>query len=314
MDEYLYSVVPVEMGEDFHLEALKAQSGAARTSAFYKKGIHADDGYDLCDGSHCLSYRGVSSENDITIQAVNETSGRVMTYEGEAINAVYFASSGGVTDSSENVWNEPVPYLRGVNDPVEHEPSVWARSFSYGEIQSLLASDGVNIGTVTSVSITRTSDLGRVQELTIQGTAGTETYTKEGIRTFFSGTKGGSLDSRYFTLGGNTLSGGGTSVTEVMLYDGLIAARTSVAHLFAVSADGVPVALAAPQITDGTSYAAGGGPKKLDIAVPGGDVAIVGSGWGHGVGLSQRGAEGLAQSGQAYDQILRHYYTGIVIE
>jgi stage II sporulation protein D len=302
------------MDEQFHLEALKAQAVAARTYALYKKGIHSDDGYDLCDGSHCLTYRGFSGENNITIQAVNETSGRVMTYEGKAINAVYFASSGGVTDSSENVWNEPVPYLRGVSDPIEYEASVWARSFSYGEIQSLLASDGVNIGTVTGVSVTRTSDLGRVQELTIHGTAGNKTYTKEGIRTFFSGSKGGSLSSRYFTMNGNTLPGGNTSVTEVMLYDGLIAERRPTASLFAVSADGMPVALTAPEISDGVNYAAGGGSKTLDIAVPGGDVVFVGSGWGHGVGLSQRGAEGLARSGMVYDQILRHYYTGITIE
>ncbi|MFO7820200.1 MAG: SpoIID/LytB domain-containing protein [Halanaerobacter sp.] len=115
LEEYLMSVVPSEMIASWPLEALKVQSVAARSYTLANLDKHKQESYDLCSTVHCAAYRGIKSEHERSNQAVKETAGEIMTYDGQPINAVYSANSGGHTENSEDVWNFAVPYLKGVS-------------------------------------------------------------------------------------------------------------------------------------------------------------------------------------------------------
>ena len=125
LEEYLYGVVPAEMGKGYHAEALKAQAVAARTYAMTKLGAHKESGYELCDTTNCQVYKGCSVEAESTTNAVDATRGELACYDGKPIEAVFSASAGGYTENSENVWYAEVPYLRAVPELVAYEDSMW---------------------------------------------------------------------------------------------------------------------------------------------------------------------------------------------
>lgn len=130
LDEYLYGVVSAEMPASFEKEALKAQSIVARTYTIYKI-IHnggKHEGADICDDSSCCQ-AWISKEDRLSkweeieresnwnkiVQAVNETKGKIITYNGEPINAFFHSNSGGSTEAPINVWGgSGYPYLQTV--------------------------------------------------------------------------------------------------------------------------------------------------------------------------------------------------------
>lgn len=117
LEDYLRGVVPAEMSSAVYpqLEALKAQALAARTYAVKNRGQYADKGFDICNTAACQVYKGVAIEQEMTDRAIAQTSGEVITYKGEPINALFSSTSGGHTEHAENIFGgEPVPYLRGV--------------------------------------------------------------------------------------------------------------------------------------------------------------------------------------------------------
>jgi stage II sporulation protein D len=115
LEDYLYGVVPAEMGPRIYdeIEGLKAQAVAARTYAVRNLGQFRSEGYDICPGPACQAYKGFSGEEPLTNQAVKETSGLVATYEGKMIDALYTSTCGGETSDVSTMFpgrNEP--YLR----------------------------------------------------------------------------------------------------------------------------------------------------------------------------------------------------------
>jgi len=306
--ECLYLVVASEMSSSFHIEALKAQAVAARSYILNRRGAHSPANYNLCDAGSCPHNK--SHVKEPIMRAVNETRGVVMTYEGRVINASYFSSSGGVTDDSENVWQEALPYLRSVSDPFEYEPRLWTRTFSLNEITSLSIENGEYIGAVSGVSITRKSANGRVQELTIKGSAGSVILLKEEIRTFFSKSDGGSLSSRNFIIEG---ARGEAESSLVAVTDGNVIYSSPYSILYYYTVNGSAAVAGNVAAYDGKSVAVYGAQSAAGSS-DGNSVTFTGSGWGHGVGLSQRGAEGFAQRGYDYVSILKHYYSGAETE
>jgi len=119
LDEYLYGVVSSEMPASFEMEALKAQAVVARTYTIYKVinsgGKH--EGADICDSSTCCQ-AWISKEDrfakweeasrqsnwDKIVEAVNSTQGKIITYNNEPINAFFHSNSGGMTETTVNVW------------------------------------------------------------------------------------------------------------------------------------------------------------------------------------------------------------------
>lgn len=318
LEEYLYGVVPSEMPKSYDAEALKAQAVAARTYAMTKLGAHVGSGYQLCDTTACQVYKGYSNEADATTAAVDATAGEVACYNGSPIEAVFSASTGGYTESSENVWNAAVPYLRAVPEPGEYGDNSWTKTLTLDELTALLQAKGENIGTAKDIVITKISTGGRVQELQIVGTSGTKTLTKEAIRTYFSSACG-TLPSKMFTIngkGGTVTGGTSTSAKGGLLLaaarQGIVAKTEGALSYLNGKKLSVDVdAAQSAQNTDNGAYAV----YSVSIStVANGKFVFSGSGSGHGVGLSQKGAQGMAQMGYDYKEILCHYYTGITIE
>ena len=219
--------------------------------------------------------------------------------------ANYFSSSGGSTDNSEDVWFEARPYLRSVNEIHEHEPMVWTRSFTWSELTYAASRAGANIGTVTGISVSSVGVSGRATELTLHGTGGTWSVNREPIRNFF-GPIGGTLPSRNFTI-----TGGMPSTPIVTITDGMQARSMQLNTITVYDIRGGTGNVHMGYIFDGVNM------RRVDfvpVIVSGGlGITINGAGWGHGVGMSQRGAEGMARLGFSFREILLHYYTGVKI-
>ncbi|HVF45821.1 MAG TPA: SpoIID/LytB domain-containing protein, partial [Pyrinomonadaceae bacterium] len=116
LEDYVRGVVPNELspGGWPELEALKAQAVAARTYAVSNLGRFASEGYDLTPDTRSQVYGGRSTEHALTDRAVSETRGRVATYAGRPINALYTSTCGGRTEDAENIFGGEAPaYLRG---------------------------------------------------------------------------------------------------------------------------------------------------------------------------------------------------------
>lgn len=115
LEDYLRGVVPAEMGSKIYdeLEGLKAQAVAARTYAVRNLGQFATEGFDICPGPACQAYKGFPGEEAMTDQAVRETSGLIMTYEGKPIDALYTSTCGGETSDVSTMFpGRDEPYLR----------------------------------------------------------------------------------------------------------------------------------------------------------------------------------------------------------
>lgn len=113
IEDYLLGVVPRELGLP-SLEAQKAQAVAARTYAIANKDGFVSQGFDLLPTVWSQVYGGVSAENSMATQAVQQTRGLVATYNGKPINALYTSTCGGRTEDSGNIFEFNEPYLRGV--------------------------------------------------------------------------------------------------------------------------------------------------------------------------------------------------------
>ena len=130
LEEYLYGVVSSEMPANFEIEALKAQAVVARTYTIYQINNNSSkhENADICDNYACCQ-AWISKEDRISkwneeeaesnwnkiVEAVNSTSGKLITYDGKPLNAFFHSNSGGVTESSTAVWGGiDFPYLKSV--------------------------------------------------------------------------------------------------------------------------------------------------------------------------------------------------------
>lgn len=288
MEEYLYGVVPRELGPVTYpeIEAQKAQAVAARTYAHANLGKHWSNGYDMGATVADQVYGGYAAEHPTSTSAVNATAGIVATYGGAMIDGLFYATSGGRTANSEDVFSATVPYLRGVWDaPAGQELSgttalladlrnpSWTGA--YGGFHSLhrwnyrwtnaqiscVVGDFANkpVGNVTAINVLARSATGRVTQIEYVTDAGTFVDSKTAIRS----------------------------------------------SLQYINGSGVPTLLPSTLfVVERTTDAAG---VQTGFAVYGG-------GNGHGAGMAQTGAVGMARAGRTYDQILKAYYTGIVLE
>ena len=103
LESYLLGVVPYEMNDAFPLEALKVQAVCARTYALSKMNASAE--WDVVDNTNDQVFRGVPDQSENTARAVEETAGLVLTYNNKLITAWYSASNGGQTELPGNIWS-----------------------------------------------------------------------------------------------------------------------------------------------------------------------------------------------------------------
>lgn len=243
MDTYLVGVVLAEMPASFEEEALKAQAVVARTYATkaYETGGKHGDGSVCTQASCCQAYlpeayyrnRGGTEDAVQKVSgAVMATSGYVVTYKGELIEATYFSCSGGRTEDAVAVWGTDYPYLRSVESPGEEATAAYsdAVSFTPQQFQQMLGTElsgspdhwfgaatytaggGVNtlqIGAETYTGVQLRSLLG------LRSTAFSVSATEEEIRLTTRGYGHRVGMSQY---GADAMAVGGCSFEEILLW------------------------------------------------------------------------------------------------
>ena len=260
IDEYLYGVVSAEIPVSYNIEALKAQAVAARTYTLYQiihsNGKHGDA--DICDNFACCQ-AWISKEDRLSkwneedrdsnwnkiIQAVDSTQGKIITYNGEPIDAFFHSNSGGITETASNVWGGAnFPYLQSVETSGEDMYSQYKSEvkLTKEELLSKLKEKKediqINWDEPDQIQILEYTESGRVKTMKF----GNSQIPGTQVRTILG------LKSTNFTF----------ELTE----------------------------------------------NNIKFTV---------TGYGHGVGMSQTGADALANSGNTYEQILKHYYSGVEI-
>jgi stage II sporulation protein D len=316
IEAYLRGVVPGEVPSSWPLEAQKALAVAARTYAQASRGKHAAEGFDLCDGTHCQMYLGHVPGAARSERAVRETRGLVALFDGRPIRAFYSADCGGRTANNEDVPfpdnpPEPMPYLRSVPDtpspggphycarsPYQH----WARLLTSQQIETALNADPKTaIGTLRAVQVVAADGSGRAKMMRMDGTVE------------LAPTAPG--------------PGGGEAVHGTEMAH---PAATEPAPSLASAAQASP-STDAPQPTitrqpvsrtmAGYAFRRAVGPRRLKSTrftvtqVSPTLFRVSGSGYGHGVGLCQIGARGMALPPYrcTFRQILAHYYQGVTV-
>lgn len=165
LEEYLIGVLAGEMPVSYDLEALKAQAVAARTYTLKKISTNQNKDYDVVDSTNDQVYldnqqlksnwQDSYDENYTKVrQAVSETSGEYLTYNGEIIKALFFSTSSGKTEDCKFVFGENLPYLVSVSSQWdENSPSYeMVEEFTKEEFYSKL---GLNYSDTLDISITR---------------------------------------------------------------------------------------------------------------------------------------------------------------
>ena len=293
---YFKGVLPSEVYPSWHEEALKAAAVATRTYT-YKSigGKHSSYGIDLCTTTCCQVYSGITKCQNSTNKAVDATQNQVLTYGGSLITAVYHAISGGITESAAGAWGgnpESYPYLTVVETPFENYNEIarghWTKMLYDEDFKSLIASSG-NSGKISTPIASITVDdptPGYLNNMTITDASGNSIFlkTSSNVRSFFS------------TLSANF------TIEKVFL-----------PHPYASDSALVMTANGQVEFTPGSYAAILTAEGKETVGGIRRGFLINGQGYGHGVGLSQYGAQYAAKAGYTYDQILATYYPGASI-
>lgn len=289
MDNYLKGVIAKEMPSTAHIEALKAQAIASRNFAISNINKYIKNGYNLDNTTASQVYGGLSAETPNTNLAVELTSGELMYYGNEVVAGYFHASSGGKTESSENIWNITKPYLIGVNDHYSLGNSYdnWTVMMSAVEMRLQLQKNAIDVGEILSITPQYSSN-GRIVELTINGAKSLYTLKKDRIRTVLGSNK---IRSTYFTI--SSLNG---NYIPYSLQENQFSQSNNLNSLYKNLA----------LIIDSQKM-------SYSNSVSGTNFVINGKGYGHGVGMSQYGAMQMAKEGYKYDEILKHYFRGVEI-
>lgn len=296
MEDYLYGVVPLEMPPNWPLEALKAQAVASRTYALYNLSKWEKFGFDISASTVDQAYEGYEAENIMTNKAVDETKEQYILYDGRPIMALYHADSGGITEDGKDVFGIDIPYLKPVEDSFGKDSpySTWEASFSLKDISEKIGKTDASVGEIQGISVIEKTSSGRVKEIMIQGTSANKILSGSEIRNLLQ------LKSSLFYIQGGDASlfiiSGGNDKQNISLKKRAIISRKG---LFSVPDQGAFVA---------------GESGIKQISAGGDNYEFYGRGWGHGVGMSQWGARGMAEEGYNYKQILQHYYKNVEIK
>ncbi|OLC56997.1 MAG: hypothetical protein AUH85_04530 [Chloroflexi bacterium 13_1_40CM_4_68_4] len=299
---YLASVIGSEEPSTWEPEALAAQAIAART--YLVTHLRKHKNYDLEGDTRDQEYDGIGNEVRSTVRAVDRTAGLVATYRGSPIEALYSANAGGVTEDSENVFGNALPYLRSVPSPGDelakdsgwgHTSWDWSREFTAPQLGDYMRYRGVDVGIPVRIEILEQSNAGRPLRTRIIGTTGLLTVSAEHARYIFG------LKSNLFTPvlhPSNELEWVSVrNADRLRDMEFLGASKVRASYDRDIDADGHFVGIRAVEWLFSI-------PTRFDF---------VGRGFGHSVGMSQWGAQGMALKGFDYEQILKHYYTGIAL-
>ncbi|MGB1775743.1 MAG: SpoIID/LytB domain-containing protein [Synechococcus sp.] len=297
IETYLASVVGSEMPQAWPMAALQAQAVAARTYAFRQR--KRGGGWDLKATVSSQVYRGVESETPRTREAVDSTRTLVLVHGGQLIDAVFHSSSGGVTEASGMVWRHQLPYLVSVPDHDQHSPvHRWEERFSPAQLQQRLP----ETGGLKGVDVLARTDSGRVQRARIRGPQGVLLLEGAELRRRL-GLKSTLVSFEMVTGQRAGIQPPPPPPLPATPTSPLLARRS---WLPPAAGPSRRFQVAPPPLLPPSAFRR---PQGLQ-GPPGPMLLVRGQGYGHGVGMSQWGAHGLAEQGADFRTILRHYYRG----
>ena len=250
LEEYIVGVLAGEMPINFELEALKAQSVASRSYALKRIEYNKDKDYDVVDSIQNQVYLdndylkeawGINYVKNINKlrSAVNNTIDEYLEYDNKVVDAMFFSTSNGYTEDSNNIFLFECNYLKSVESPWDEEVSPVFKSKKTFNLTEFYKKLNIPYNKNLNIEIEKRSDTGRILLLKINNIEykGTDIYNSLGLRS-----------------------------------------------------------------TD------------FEIKLQGQTIEITTKGYGHGVGMSQYGAQGMAKKGYTYEEILKHYYQNTFIK
>jgi len=166
-DDYVRGVVANEMPSSWPKNALRAQAVASRT---FGLSAHAGHGFDVYDDTRSQVYGGKGTETRSTNSAVGKTSDQVVRFHGKPITAFFFSTSGGRTESVQNVFGgSSIKYLRSVKDPYDDVSPYhkWTVRRSQSQMQSALS--GLFGGRLKKIKVTKTGASPRIVKAKVVG-------------------------------------------------------------------------------------------------------------------------------------------------
>ncbi len=146
LDKYLAGAVESEARDITEKEFIKAQSILSRTYALANLDRHGEEGFQVCDGTHCQVYQGKSPSQSFLLEAIQETTGMVVAdYNFRLITAAYHLNSGGQTTRASDVWPAEIAYLQSVVDPysLRQEHAKWVDTISFEDWKAYLIDNGM---------------------------------------------------------------------------------------------------------------------------------------------------------------------------
>lgn len=249
-EEYVVGVLAGEMPIYFEEEALKAQAVASRSYALKRIEYNKNQNYDVVDSTNNQVYLdndylkkawGTNYTKNINKirKAVNATSCEYLDYNGTIVDALFFSTSTGKTESVAEVFNISLPYLKSVSSTWDEKVSPVFNDYYTFTLDNFYQRLGLEYDENLKIEILNSTSAGRIKKIKINNVE----FTGNKISTTFN------LRSTSFT-----------------------------------------------------------------IDKEGNKINITTTGYGHGVGMSQYGAQGMANEGYKYDEILKHYYSGVKIK
>lgn len=184
IEDYLKGVVAAEIPYDWEFEALKAQAVASRTYALYRIKTAGRQPYHILATVDNQVYSGKSGERESAVNAVRETEGIVIMYNGDLIPAFYHSSCGGHTENAYELWGIEAPYLRGVDCECQEisKYGLWEKSISLARIEESLRSRGYRLSGISGIAIDGLTSAGRVKQLAIRYSGGIASIPAEKLR------------------------------------------------------------------------------------------------------------------------------------
>ena len=185
INEYIVSVIGHEMSKSWPLEALKAQAVVSRTYALEKININKNNEFDIDKTIAHQVYKGIIENAPTLYQAVKETNNEIITYKGNLAKVFFFASCGGVTSSSEEIWSESIPYLIPVKvDSCGINPEYrWNVKISINDLNNLLKSK------IQNIEISERTISGRAKQIKIISSNGEQLIDANKFRLLIGSTK-----------------------------------------------------------------------------------------------------------------------------
>ncbi|MBR1584700.1 MAG: SpoIID/LytB domain-containing protein [Clostridia bacterium] len=327
VEEYLLGVVPYEMSDSFPLEALKAQAVAARTYALRRAVNSQKKDYDVVDNTNDQVYLGVKKENARAAQAVRETAGQCGYYKGALAECFYTASNGGQTEIPLHVWGRgDYGYLAMTDDPYDLEnPESTVKSFAFPKSLS----DNDHLGplkeTIMSILSETVEAMGYDGDMAhIRVTGILDAKVESPLYT--------DTPSKIMTALRLTLQAEGRRLIEedneedVSMFDNPREApstpvpdkkekREAWSSMQPLPSPIVISLNLFPTVEGALGLSINGGSNEI-MTIRENDTAFIleARRYGHGVGMSQRGAQVMAENHRwTYDQILKFYYPGMTV-